>query len=71
MSEEVIESTYVLPYIRNSEFWFSCLHEPTLHPKLKDYIEKVPEIYRNKIFFTTNLAKRMSDQFLIGLLIPG
>ncbi|MBI0083273.1 radical SAM protein [Commensalibacter sp. M0402] len=72
MSEEVIESALrFLPYIRNSEFWFSCLHEPTLHPKLMDYIEKVPEIYRNKIFFTTNLAKRMSDHFFNWLVNSG
>ena len=48
-----------LPYVMDGHFFFSCLHEPALHPKLMPYVDKVPAEYRRKIFYTTNLAKRM------------
>jgi hypothetical protein len=60
MSAETLDAALrFLPYVRDGEFWFSCLHEPTLHPELTDFIDRVPAEYRKKLFFTTNLAKRM------------
>jgi molybdenum cofactor biosynthesis enzyme MoaA len=48
-------------------FWLSCLHEPTLHPRFIDFIEAVPEQLRDRISFTTNLAKRLPDEFFSRL----
>jgi molybdenum cofactor biosynthesis enzyme MoaA len=48
-------------------FWLSCLHEPTLHPRFIDFIEAVPEQLRDRISFTTNLAKRLPDEFFARL----
>jgi sulfatase maturation enzyme AslB (radical SAM superfamily) len=56
-----------LPYTRDGEFWFSCLHEPTLHPSLTHYIDRVPRELRRKLFFTTNLAKRMDESYFAWL----
>ena len=64
MSEETIEAALrFLPFVTDGNFWFSCLHEPTLHPKLVSFLEKVPQNYRRKIFYTTNLAKRMPASY--------
>jgi molybdenum cofactor biosynthesis enzyme MoaA len=52
-------------------FWFSCLHEPTLHPRFMDLIEAVPEPLRDRISFTTNLAKRLPDEFFSRLANSG
>jgi len=60
-----------LPYTRDGEFWFSCLHEPTLHPRLVDFIDRVPREYRRKLFFTTNLAKRMPPSYFAWLAASG
>lgn len=60
-----------LPYTRDGEFWFSCLHEPTLHPNLIEFIEQVPSKYRRKLFFTSNLAKRMPTTYFDWLASNG
>jgi len=60
-----------LPYVTDSNFWFSCLHEPTLHPELMRYIDKVPRAFRRKIFYTTNLARRMPDAYYAWLADAG
>ncbi len=59
------------PFVYDSAFWFSCLHEPALHPRLMEYIEKVPSAYRRKLFFTTNLAKRMPSSYFSDLADSG
>jgi molybdenum cofactor biosynthesis enzyme MoaA/SAM-dependent methyltransferase len=59
----------LVPFIKDANFWLSCLHEPSLHPRFAELIAMVPADYRNKVFFTTNLAKRMTNQqfaFLAG-----
>jgi hypothetical protein len=60
-----------LPYTRDGEFWLSCLHEPTLHPKLASFIERVPQDYRRKLCYTTNLAKRMPASYYALLANAG
>jgi hypothetical protein len=42
--------------------WLSCLHEPTLHPRLDDFIEMIPPEHRRKAWFTTNLARPLPDE---------
>ncbi len=61
----------LLPYVRDGQFWFSCLHEPTLHPQLTAFIDTVPREYRRKVFYTTNLAKRMPDSYFAWLAESG
>jgi hypothetical protein len=43
------------------QFYISCLHEPTLHPRLNDLLAMIPEDVRHRIFFTTNLARPLKD----------
>ena len=52
-------------------FWLSCLHEPTLHPQFIDFIEAVPDAYRDRVSFTTNLSKRLSADLLERLANSG
>jgi sulfatase maturation enzyme AslB (radical SAM superfamily) len=64
MSEETLRAALrFLPYVKDGEFWFSCLHEPTLHPRVIEFVERVPREYRRKLFYTTNLAKRMPERY--------
>ena len=72
MSEATFESTLrLLPYVTDGNFWLSCLHEATLHPKLIEFIDRVPREYRKKLFFTTNLAKRQQRSFFEALADSG
>ncbi len=60
-----------LPYTKDGEFWFSCLHEPALHPELIAFIDRIPSEYRRKLFYTTNLAKRMPAAYFDWLAANG
>ena len=72
MTEQTLASALtLLPYVRDGQFWFSCLHEPTLHPRLMAFIDTVPRAYRRKVFYTTNLAKRMPDSYFAWLAESG
>jgi molybdenum cofactor biosynthesis enzyme MoaA len=52
----------LLPLVYSNNFYTSCLFEPFLHAHFIDYLEKIPEKYRKKIFFTTNLTARITDE---------
>ena len=72
MDERTVDSALrFLPYVTDGNFWFSCRHEPTLHPDLMHYIDKVPREWRKKIFYTTNLAKRMPGVYYSWLAGAG
>ena len=72
MDEATVDAALAfLPYVTDGNFWFSCVHEPTLHPDLMRFIEKVPRQWRKKVFFTTNLAKRMPDRYFAWLADAG
>lgn len=72
MSDETFESALrLIPYVTDGNFWLSCLHEATLHPKLIEFIGRVPRQYRKKLFFTTNLAKRQQRDFFEALAGSG
>ena len=45
-------------------FYFSCLFEPTLHPDFVELLNLIPDEQRKKVFFTTNLAKKLSEDTL-------
>jgi MoaA/NifB/PqqE/SkfB family radical SAM enzyme len=64
MQDDTIDAALrFLPYVTDGNFWFSCLHEPSLHPHFTRFLDKVPAEWRRKLFFTTNLAKRMPPSY--------
>lgn len=50
----------LLPLV-NARFFFSCGFEPTIHPQFIEYLEDIPDRYKRRTFFTTNLAVPLSD----------
>jgi hypothetical protein len=72
MSDETFDAALrLIPYVTDGNFWLSCLHEASLHPRLIEFIERVPKQYRRKLFFTTNLAKRMPASYFEALAASG
>ncbi len=68
MSDETLDAALVfLRFVPDGSFWFSCLHEPTLHPMFMDFVERIPTPLRKKAFFTTNLSKRMPHSYFMRL----
>ena len=64
MSDETLNAALrLISFVPDGSFWFSCLHEPSLHPSLMDFIERVPAEARKKVFFTTNLSKRLPPPY--------
>lgn len=62
MTEETFRSLLrLLPIVPAGGFWLSCLHEPTLHPKLNRFIDLIPRGERAKFWYTTNLARPIDD----------
>jgi len=61
----------LMPYALDSNFWFSCLHEPTLHPRFAEFLTMVPAELRKKVFFTSNFAKRMKPAYFRTLADGG
>jgi hypothetical protein len=72
MSDETFDAALrLIPFVTDGNFWLSCLHEATLHPRLVEFIARVPRAYRKKLFFTTNLAKRMPRAYFEALATSG
>ena len=72
MSDETFEGALrLLPYVTEGNFWLSCLHEATIHPELLRFIDMVPPEYRDRLMYTTNLAKRMPDAYFAQLGASG
>ncbi len=72
MSEKTFRNILPLaPYVAGANFWLSCVHEPTLHPDFTRFIGLAPEEHRNRIFFTTNLAKRQPESYFAFLAESG
>lgn len=72
MTEETFRKWIdIMPLVQDGSFFISCLHEPTLHPRLIDFVEMIPDHLRRKIFFTTNLCKPMKDDQLERLANSG
>lgn len=64
MTKETFEKVIaLLPLIKDDgAFRFSCIFEPTIHPEFTELLRMIPEMERKKVFFTTNLAKRLPDE---------
>jgi len=72
MTEATFETALqLIPFVTEGNFWLSCLHEATLHPDLLRFIDKVPMQYRSKLFYTTNLAKRMPAEYFAAVADSG
>lgn len=71
MTKETFEKAIaLLPLIKDDGcFRFSCIFEPTIHPEFTELLRMIPEKDRKKVFFTTNLAKRLSDDVFRELRI--
>ncbi len=64
MSDEVFDAAIrLMPYVGDEFFWLSCLHEPTMHPKFTSLIERIPHEFRSNIFYTSNLSRRMPQEY--------
>ena len=62
MSEETFRALLqLIGSVPDEGFWLSCLHEPTLHPKLNRFLELIPVGARKKVWFTTNLARPLTE----------
>ena len=65
MARETFERLLtLLPHVPDGAFWLSCLHEPTLHPKLGEFMQMIPPEYARKVAFTTNLVRPLPDELL-------
>lgn len=72
MSMETFERAIeLLPMTKPGNFWLSCLHEPTMHRQFIEFIERVPDSWRDRISFTTNLSRRVPDGTLERLANSG
>lgn len=50
----------IIPLSMDEGFFFSCVYEPTIHPNFTSLLKKIPYFLKKKVFFTTNLAKKLS-----------
>ena len=72
MSDDTFQAALrLLPYVTEGNFWLSCLHEATIHPELLRFIDMVPREYRDRLMYTSNLAKRMPDAYFAQLGASG
>jgi|GEM_PF-6589272 len=69
MQEETFKkSIQLLPLAKENLFLLSCMFEITLHPDFEKFLYKIPKMYSNKIIFTTNLARQLSDEQLRSMI---
>jgi MoaA/NifB/PqqE/SkfB family radical SAM enzyme len=61
----------LLRAVPTAGFWLSCLHEPTLHPRLNQFLEMIPRDSRHKFWFTTNLAMPIGEETFIAWATSG
>lgn len=72
MTDEVFAAALRwLPYVGPEGHWMSCLHEPTMHPRLTEFITRIPDEYRHVMTYTTNLTRRMPDKYFAALADSG
>ena len=65
------KATGILPYCHENGYYFSCLLEPTIHPRMFEYLSRIPPTLRSKVFFTSNLVRRMTDEEVLALCESG
>lgn len=63
-AETYAHSLQLLTIAPESAFWLSCMHEPSIHTSFGQFLKLVPAEQRRKVSFTTNFAKKLSDELL-------
>ncbi len=72
MTDETFASALrMLPFVSREGHWMSCRHEPSMHPRLTEFIQRIPREHRHLMHYTTNLAKRMPDAYFETLAESG
>lgn len=71
MTEDIFQDIFrVVPYLPEATgmdgkgFYFSCLWEPSIHPRFLELLQMIPEKYRSRVFFTSNFAKPYTDEMI-------
>ncbi len=62
--ETLRKAISLLPLVEGANFLFSCLYEPTIHPQFSDFLQEIPIEFRQKVFFSTNLSYKLTDETL-------
>ena len=63
MSMETFENYLKLqPLMGGTDFMLSCWFEPTINPRFYDMLDLLPEEYKAKTYFTTNLVTKISEE---------
>ena len=62
--ETYLKALQLLPHANRDGYYFSCLFEPTIHPQMCEFLGMLPRQYRDRVFFTTNLVRPLSDDEL-------
>lgn len=69
MTEDIFKNAFkvaeYLPDIvdmNGNGFYFSCLWEPSINPDFMNLIQILPERYKERVFFTSNFAKKYDDE---------
>ncbi len=72
MADDVFDAALRwLPYVGPEGHWMSCLHEPTMHPRLTAFLGRIPPAHRHVMTYTTNLSRRMPDAYWAALADSG
>ena len=63
----------VIPFVKDYAgggygFYFSCIYEPTIHPRFLEFLEMLPVEAKKKCFFTTNLVRPMDKKFINSMI---
>lgn len=69
MTEDIFENAFkvaeYLPDIvdmNGNGFYFSCLWEPSINPGFMNLVQMLPSKYKERVFFTSNFAKKYDDE---------
>ena len=61
----------LVDFVGPEGFWLSCLHEPTMHPGLNDFLALIPPAARQKTWFTTNLTRPLTEEYFTAWALSG
>ncbi len=69
--ETYAHSLQLLPIVPDSAFWLSCMHEPSMNASFGQFRKLVPPERRRKVSFTTNFARKLTDELLHDIADSG
>lgn len=62
--EQFLRIRELMPMAEDQSFYLSCLFEPTLNPDFGKILKMIPKEYKEKVFFTSNFVRHLSDEEL-------